>query len=176
MFPNTSTFDLPVVAQQERAERLEKIRGMIDSISICMVTTIGIDGSIHSRPMAYLTMEPSGELLFFTRVVSSKVDEVRRNRQVNLSFSDPSRNLFVSIGGDAHVANDRERIGRLFTPIMKTWFPGGVDDPTLRLFIVDPFSAEYWDGPSGLTFVFRVAKSMITGEPAELGDHELLEL
>lgn len=177
MIPATTIYETPPpVPAGERAERLQKLRELIESIAICMVATTGVDGSIHSRPMAYLHMEPGGELIFFTRAVSSKVDEVRRNRHVNVAFSDPSRNLFVSISGDARVANDRARMAALFTPIMKQWFPGGVDDPTLRLLIVDPLAAEYWDGPSGLTLFLRVAKSVITGAPADLGEHEFLEL
>ena len=177
MSPATTSFETaPVSADEDRDERLAKLRELIESIAICMVTTTGADGSIHSRPMAYLEMEPSGRLLFLTRVGSAKVDEVRRNRHVNLNFSDPAKNLFVSVSGDARVVYDRDRIASLFTPIMKNWFPGGVDDPALRLLIVEPWSAEYWNGPSGLTFLFRVAKSFITGTPADLGEHELLEL
>ena len=149
---------------------------MIEEIAVCMAATTAVDGTIHSRPMAYLRMEPNGELLFFTRAVSTKVNEVRRNRHINLNFSDAGRNLYVSISGEARVVNDRNRIAELFTHIMKQWFPGGADDPTLRLLVVDPYAAEYWEGPAGLTLLFRTAKSMITGEPADLGEHELMEL
>ena len=166
----------PPIPLEDRHDRLQKLRELINEIPICMVTTTGTDGSIHSRPMAYLQMKTTGELLFFTRAMSTKVDEVRRNRHVNLSFADPARNLFVSISGDARVTNDRAHIVGLFTAIMKNWFPGGAEDPTLRLLVVDPLSAEYWDGPSGLSLLFGFAKSMITGSPADLGEHELLEL
>jgi general stress protein 26 len=72
--------------------------------------------------------------------------------------------------------NDRERMAEYFTPIMKQWFPDGVADPTLRLFVVDPHSAEYWDGPSGLGFFLATARALLTGEKAELGEHEFFEL
>ncbi len=167
---------MTVEPMTEHQERLEKLRVLIEQIPVCMVTTSGVDGSIHSRPMAYLRMEADGELVFFTRAASAKTLEVRRNRQVNVTFSDTSHNTFVSIGGRALIVNDRDRITNLFTPIMKQWFVDGADDPTLRLFLVDPRTAEYWDGPSGLGFLLATAKSMITGAPSDLGDHEFFEL
>ena len=161
----------------ERTERLEKLRQLIEKIPVCMVATAGIGNeSIHSRPMAYLRMEAGGELIFFTRAASAKTQEVRRNRQVNLNFADGVHNLYVSVSGRASIVNDRERMAQLFTPIMKQWFPEGADDPSLRLFVVDPLSAEYWDGPSGLSFVLAVTRSFITGGQADLGDHEFFEL
>ena len=163
-------------SSEERAERLSKIRDLIEKIPVCMMTTTGADGSIHSRPMAYLRMEADGELIFFTRAASTKSIEVRRNRQVNLTFADPAHNLFISVSGRAHVVNDRDKVAELFTPIMKHWFPDGASDPTLRLFVVDPRAAEYWDGPSGLGLVFAVARSVLTGEKAELGEHDFFEL
>lgn len=164
----------------ERSERLEKLRQLINKIPVCMVATASMGNealsSIHSRPMAYLRMEASGELVFFTRAASTKTLEVRRNRQVNLNFADGAQNLYVSVSGRASIVNDREKIAQLFTPIMKQWFPEGADDQSLRLFVVDPQSAEYWDGPSGMSFVLAVTRSFITGEQADLGDHEFFEL
>jgi general stress protein 26 len=167
---------LPSISPEERAEHLTKLRGLIDKIPVCMVTTTGADGSIHGRPMAYLQMEDSGELLFFTRAASTKAIEVRRNRQVNLNFSDPEHNLYVSVSGRARIDNDRDKMAELFSPILKQWFPDGVGDPSLRLFVVDPHAAEYWDGPSGIGFLLAITRSMLTGNKAELGDHDFFEL
>ena len=164
------------ITPAERHDRLAKLGDLIETIPICMVTTTGPDGSIHSRPMAYLHMEPDGELVFFTRAASTKVNEIRRNNYVNVSFSDFGRNCYISVSGLARISNDRNKMVELFTAIMKTWFPGGVEDPTLRLFIVQPYAAEYWDGPSGLKFVYTLAKSLLTGAPLDPGQHEFLEL
>ncbi|HEY3742734.1 MAG TPA: pyridoxamine 5'-phosphate oxidase family protein [Bryobacteraceae bacterium] len=172
---------LPPVAPAEitaelRDERLLKLRELIERIPVAMISTAAADGSIHSRPMAYLHMEADGELVFFTRAASSKAVEVRRNRHVNLTFSDAGRNLYVSVSGRAFVLNDRAKIAALFTPILKQWFPAGADDPALRVFVVDPDFAEYWDGPSGLTLLLAMTKTLFTGSEAkELGEHDFFE-
>jgi general stress protein 26 len=167
---------IPTTTTEERSDRLYKLRDLIEKIAVCMVTTTGADGAIHSRPMAYLHMEADGELVFFTRAASTKAIEVRRNRQVNVIFCDAGHNLYVSVSGRALILNDRERMAEYFTPIMKQWFPVGADDPTLRLFVVDPQSAEYWDGPSGLGLFLAMTRSLLTGEKANLGDHDFFEL
>lgn len=170
------TAEITTPAAAESAERLEKLRELIEKIPVCMVATTGADGSIHSRPMAYLHMEPDGELVFFTRAASTKTLEVRRNRQVNVSFGDPANNVYASVSGRALIVNDRDRIAELFTPIMKQWFADGASDPTLRLFLVEPNSAEYWNGPSGLSFFIAMTKSLLTGDQPDLGEHEFFEL
>jgi len=39
------------------------------------------------------------------------------------------------------------------------WFPGGPDDPNVRLLRIEPVTAELWDGPSSAAVaVFEFAK------------------
>jgi len=59
---------------------------------------------------------------------------------------------------------------------MRNWFPGGPTDPNLRLLSVNPVSAEYWDGLSGLSLLLSLAKSRLTDTPQKTGEHEYFEL
>ena len=95
---------------------------------------------------------------------------------VNLGFCEPNQNTYVSVVGEARVLNDRALMHRLFAAIMKNWFPGGADDPSLRLLAVNPSNAEYWDGLSGLPLLFSMAKARLTDTPQPLGEHEYFEL
>jgi general stress protein 26 len=164
------------IIDRARQDRVERLRHLIEKIQICMVNTTGADGSIHSRPMAYLHMNTGGELSFFTRADSVKVEEIRENNRVSVTFSDPSQNLYVTVSGHARVGKDPELVARLYTPWMKRWFPDGPEDRSLRLFTVDPDAAEYWNGPSGLTALIEMAKASLTGSQPDLGTHESLTL
>lgn len=141
-----------------------------------MVNTTGLNGSVHSRPMAYLEMDAEGDLHFFTRVDSTKVEEVEREERVSVTFSDASRNLYVAVNGRARIGSDRGMITRYFAPDMKRWFPEGHDDPALRVFTVDPDAAEYWEGLSGLTLMIDIAKASLTGSSRDLGEHASIPL
>ena len=140
------------------------------------MTTIGLDGALHSRPMSFLEWSDEMGLLFFTRARSETVQQIRAQRTVNLGFCEPSQNTYVSIVGEARVLNDRPLMERLFAPIMKNWFPGGADDPNLRLLTLTPSTAEFWDGLSGLPLLLSLAKARLTETKQPLGEHEYLEL
>lgn len=160
------------------AANLAKLRQLIRRIPVCMVNTSAGDGSIHSRPMAYVPLpsHPDGLLCFFTHADSAKVEEVARNRQVTVTFSDPGRHVQVIVRGRATVSNDRGEIIRRFTPGLERWFPNGVSDPALRLFNVEPEVAEYWEGLSGLNLILDIARTSITGTSRDPGEHSSLAL
>ncbi len=146
----------------EAAEKLDRLKSLVEKIRFCMMTTIGFDKALHSRPMSFLEWSDDKGLLFFTRASSETVQQIRAQRTVNLGFCEPSQNTYVSIVGEARVVNDRPLMERLFAPIMKNWFPGGADDLNLRLLSVTPSTAEYWDGLSGLPLLLSLAKARLT--------------
>ena len=118
-----------------------------------------------------------GTLWFFTKEHSGKVDEVQRDRHVNLSYADPGKQHYVSVSGRASVVTDREKAKELWNPVLKAWFPKGLDDPELALLKVTVEKAEYWDSPSSAV-VHRVglAKALVTGKEYRPGENEKIEL
>ena len=110
-----------------------------------MLTTIGSDGSLRCRPMATQQAEFDGTLWFFTQADSPKVDEVQQEQHVNVSYTDCDEHRYVSISGRATLIQERQKIEELWSPILNTWFPRGLDDPQLALLRVEADSWEYWD-------------------------------
>lgn len=159
------------------SEDIKKIGSLISGIRIAMMTTVGETGHLHSRPMAVQDMDFDGEFWFFTSHNSGKVDSIELDQHVNLAFVKESDNKYVSIAGRAQVVNDRTKIKELWTPLMKTWFPKGVDDPDLCLIRVSAESAEYWDSPSStIVHVYGLAKAIVTGERPHPGDHDRVDI
>lgn len=157
-----------------------KFRLLIKDVKTAMFTTIDERGMIRSRPLHTLDVDAQegvAELWFFTAGASSKIDEIIDEQQVNVSYSDPATQSYVSVSGIATASRDRERIRRLWKPIHKAWFPEGVDDPALTLIHVRIVRAEYWDAPSnGLINAFGIAKAIVLGETYEPGENEKLQL
>lgn len=162
---------------EQRQSQIEKLGELIKGIGIAMMTTEEEDGSLRSRPMATQEREFDGELWFFTDRTSPKVEEIESHRNVNLSYSDPSGQRYVSVTGKAQLVRDRRKAEELWSPAYKAWFPKGLDDPNLALLRVTVDSAEYWDSPtSPVVHLFGMVKAAVTGKRAEGGENEKIEL
>ena len=83
----------------------------------------------------------------------------------------------MSVSGRATVVRDRAKIGELWSPELKAWFPDGLEDPDIALLRVEVERAEYWDSPSSaVAHVLSFIKATATGQPANPGDNERIEL
>ncbi len=157
---------------------IETLRDEIKDIRIAMLTTVDEDGALRSRPMGALDYEFVGDLWFFTSAAEPKVDEVRRDNQVNVSYADSGSNRYVSVSGVASVVRDRAKMEELWHPIMKAWFADGLDTPDIALLRVKVTKAEYWDFASAkIVQLIGFVKAIVTGEEADdLGKNEKLNI
>lgn len=163
---------------QDRNQQLKKLRELIKDIEVGMLTTIDEDGTLHSRPMSTnKEIEFNGDLWFFIYASSHKVSEVDQHQQVNVSFSNPSKQEYVSMSGQAQLVRDRQKMEQLWKPELKAWFPKGLDEPDIALLKVNVEKAEYWDTPSSLVaHTIGLVKSMTTGSTGNVGENEKVTL
>lgn len=160
-------------------ENVAKLADLIRDVRIAMLTTIEADGCLRSRPMATQETEFDGTLWFFTWVDSAKVHEIERDHHVNISYANPSDEVYVSVSGTARLTRDPAKAKELWNPMHKAWFPKGLDDPNLGLLRVDVEKAEYWDSPSSkVVQLIGFAKALATGKSwaGEAGENEKLTL
>ena len=160
-----------------RDEKIQKVREIIKDIDFGMLTTIAADGSLHSRPMSTNKhVEFDGDLWFFTKASSLKVDEAQTHHQVNVSFTQPKDSRYVSVSGTAELVRDKGKIAELWEPELKAWFTEGLDDPDLALLKVNAKVAEFWEGPSGLmAHAVGLVKAVATGTPYDGGENGSVE-
>ncbi len=162
--------------EDKRQESIEKVNDLIKDVQIAMLTTID-GGTLRSRPMQTQEAEFDGDLWFFTSTDTHKTDEIGKDNRVNVAYASPSDNTYVSVSGTASLVNDKEKIEELWNPILKAWFPKGLDDPTLILLKVSVEQAEYWDSASSTVVqVVGFVKALVTGERADGGDHGRVNL
>jgi general stress protein 26 len=159
------------------AEDTRKVAELLKGERFGFLTTTTPEGKLTSRPMALQEVEFDGDLWFFTYGSSHKADEVGRVPKVNASFADIGGRLYASVSGRAEVVRDRAKIEELWRPHLKAWFPEGVDTPDIALLKVTAERAEYWDGSQSLVaHAVGLVSSLVTGEPAQSGENEKLEL
>ncbi len=156
------------------AETFARLESMIGEIRIGMLSTVGAGGDFHSRPMATLEVDTvGGAIWFLTADDSLKAHEIHADWRVGLTYADPGRSTYVALSGTAQLIDDRAKARELWSPMMKAFFPGGVDDPRLVLLRVVPERAEYWDASENrMQQLFNLAKAAVTGQPPHnLGHH-----
>lgn len=157
--------------EKTRQESIEKFKKLTESIDFCMLTTIN-GGQLRSRPMSTQEMDENGELWFFTSDQTHKVDEIEADSRVNVAYSQPDDNTYVSVSGRGSVSKDRQKMEELWNPVLKAWFPKGLDDPNLALLKVSVEEAEYWDSPnSTIVQLAGFVKALVTGQEAKGSEH-----
>lgn len=145
---------------------LDRLAGLIERTPVAMLTTLGPDGSMRSRPLHTVLMDAEARLWFFVEAQSPKTQEMEAHgHQVCLSYADPEKMSFVSVSGTGHIVRDLDRMHELWAPFLSAWFPRGVDDPALALLEVRLDKAELWDSPGSATMrMSGLVKALATGE------------
>jgi general stress protein 26 len=153
-------------------EARNKVLSLLKDVRIAMMATRGEDGRMHSRPMATNTVEFDGHLWFFTDRASPKIEDLRRDSEVLLTYSDESRQNYVSVTGHGEVVVDRDKTKELWHEALRVWFPKGAEDPDIALVRVSVDGAEYWDSPSStMLHAYGYLKAVTTGERPHPGDN-----
>ena len=154
-----------------------KVRDLLKDMKLCMLTTMTADGRHVSRPMGAQQVEFDGDLWFFTHNDSHKVAEVQANPEVNVAFANEKNNVWLSVSGTAEPVQDEAKAEELWNPLLKAWFPEGLETPGLILIKVHANTADYWDAPnSKAVMLFGTIKAAVTGEPPKVGDNETVNL
>jgi len=162
---------------QSRNDAIKKLGELIKETKFAMLTTVHEDGTLRSRPMATQQVEFDGDLWFFTGLSTSKVHELREHQQVNVAYSNPDDNNYVSVSGAASIVSDNEKMRELWNPVYKAWFPDGLEDPDLCLLKVEVQGAEYWDSAnSKIVQLAGFAKALVTGERYHPGENQEVRL
>lgn len=161
----------------QKTDVLNKLQELIKEVNFGMLTTLEADGDLVSRPMTTQEMDKEGHIWFFSSRPSNKATQVQSNHHVNISYAHPDKQSYVSVSGNAYNIEDPEKKKQLWSPILKAWYPDGLDDPKLSLIKVEPTSAEYWDANSSkLVELFKIAKAIATGKQYESGEHKEVKL
>ncbi|MDB5941902.1 MAG: ral stress protein-like protein [Ramlibacter sp.] len=153
---------------------------LIKDMKFAMFTHRHADGQLHAHPLTTLNrkLDETGTLYFFVSRATELGQRVQADGNVCVTYSDPTRDSYVSLSGTARVSDDRALKEKLFNPLLaKAWFPGGVDDPNLELVEVRIGHAEYWDiQESKMRQLLKMATAAVTGNPPSMGEHKELQL
>lgn len=155
--------------------KYNKLLNLIEDQRMLMLTTQQNDGHLKSRPMGVSEINEDGTIWFFSNENSCKANEIEAHPLVNLSVTDTNKQVYVTISGKASISHDKQKMKELMSPMVKAWFPKGLDDPSISLIKVEMDKAAYWiNDENKLTQLFELGKAWLSGEKAEMGEHETI--
>ena len=153
---------------------------LVKDIKFGMLTHRHTDGQLHSAPLTTQNKadDEGTALYFFISRKSEMAGCIAADGKVNVAYSHPGDDRYVSVSGHALIVEDQTKKDYLFTPFAKAWFAGGSTDPDLALLQVNIDHVEYWDvKESKMMQLAKMAKAAITGEPVKkMGEHKEFSL
>lgn len=160
------------MSQVANREDIEQLRKLILDIRFAMVTTVHGDGTLRSRPLTTLEMDPDGTLWFLLPIDGDAAEEVQRDHQVNIAYASQDDMTYVSVSGRGKVGQDKDKIDELWNPAAEAYFPEGKDSPEVAVLEVTVTGAEYWDAPSSaMVRLFHYVKGIVSDSPPDMGEH-----
>ncbi|MFD1605661.1 pyridoxamine 5'-phosphate oxidase family protein [Flavobacterium artemisiae] len=154
---------------------VDKIKDLAENIKTCMFCTYN-DIKLQSRPMSVQKIDDYGQLWFLSDRNSSQNADITMNPTVEIFFSEP-HDKFLTLHGTATILYDRNKIEELYSPVVKVWMPGGIDDPNLSVIKVIPEDGYYWNNKNGkMVAIAKMAASLVTGKTMDDGIEGSLKL
>ena len=162
---------------------LEQLYEHVDEIEIAMMTTRRPDGHLESRAMATQKRAAGADLWFVTAEGTAKVRDLRSDPHLNLAYYKDSSREWISVSGTATLTDDRAKIGELYAPDWKIWFPdegdprhGTADDPRLLLIGVQIHAAAFLevDKPKPVV-LYELVKGFLSDDTPDLGEVHRVE-
>ena len=148
-----------------------RVWDIIEKVGVCMLTT-QFAGGMRARPIEARINRDAGLIFFVTDVHSAKHDEIDTAPNVGLVFIDPKDKAYLSITGRARVIRDVAKTEMVWRKTDEVWWPGGPTNPDVCLLLIEPLTAELWDGPASAAIAaFEFAKARLTGEEPKLGEN-----
>ena len=159
-------------------QTVEKLVEMVKGVRSCMfITHEKNTENLSGRPMGISRVDADGTMWFFTKTSSMKVDELTNEAKASVAIIDENHNNYLMIGGTVALVHNKMTMNSLWNPLMKTWFPEGIDDPDMVLLKMTPHEAHYWDSSSSkMVVLFHMLKAIVTGKEYDEGEHGTIKL
>jgi general stress protein 26 len=151
----------------QNSEAQAKLKEIAEDIRICMYCTMQHDSDVASRPMSTAQVAEDGAIWFFSSDNTGAAQQSQGGTEVCLNYASPAKNTYMCVMGTSEVVHDKTKMKELWSDILSTWFPDGLETPGIALLKVTPSSAHYWDSDiTRLKILFSYLKAKVTGEPA----------
>jgi general stress protein 26 len=159
-------------------EAIEKLKSLVDHVKVCLFCTdLQTDDGSTCRPMYAVQVCDQGNIWFFSEKNSDKNIAITKDKNVQLFFSHPAKNIYLVVSGEATIIYDTTKIEELWTSAAIIWFKEGKHDPDISLIKIKPNNAYYWDTDENKMISFlKMVASVVTGTNLVTGNQGALEI
>ena len=160
------------MVDKDPREIVEKI---MKDTRIAVLTYTDAQGRLVSTPMGTQDFEDASVVWFITGLDTDKVDAIRANPQVNVSYS--SDDGWVSYSGTATPSKDKAKLDELWDASASAFMHTEKDDPRSGLLEVHGQTAEYWSSDGAVKTALEFAKGLVSkGDEPDMGDNDTMAL
>lgn len=132
------------------ANLLQKAHEIVSNCTLCFVSSNDASGQINSRVVEILEIGKDLTIRFMTDSRTRKAMEIRRGKTISLSFLSMADGGYVTIGTVPQVSADTALKQSIWKESLRTWFPGGPDDPYVVTVTCEPVWVELWSRMHGV--------------------------
>ena len=143
----------------------KKFKDLFDIFNTGFLITRASSDTLKGKPMSTTEVDNEGNLWFFKDEFSNKAPAVSHNNHVFPAYASLPSDSYMVITGKALVREDRQKMMALWGPVLKSWFPKGLDTPEIALSEVMSGEVEFDEGSSSKIIVhFKMLSAMIEGK------------
>ena len=157
-------------------ESWKKLRELVDDIKVSMMVTGFNKKPINAIPMRSKKIDQDGNIWFLSLKTSEHNREIEKDKNVQLLYSKPADNEFLSVFGSAEITRDKAILEELYTRTTDNWFDG-IDDPNITAIKVTPREAYYWDSKDNKYMtLLKLGVGAVTGNKQDIGEKGKMNL
>ena len=132
-------------------ETRAKIEKLMSNVGTMFFATNGSHGHPNVRAMMPIRIDGTDTVWFATSLESSKLIELVKDSKAAVYGYSPNTMAEFRLWGNVAILDDYESRKRVWSDELKKYYPGGVDDPTMRILRFDVVSGLYAkDNKSGI--------------------------
>lgn len=157
-------------------EGKKKLKQLVKEIKVAMMITAIGQKPLSAVPMFTKKIQDDGTIWFLSSSTSEHNDNLEKQDEMQLLYSDPSSMKFLSVYGRAEITTDKEVLKDLYNPKTDAWF-SGPEDPNLTAIKFSTTDAHYWSPKSNKYIsLLKLAGAAITGEKQDIGEQGSIKL
>lgn len=127
-----------------KKDAMGRLKTMAEDIGVCMMVTGWGSAPFCAVPMTTKKVDSNGNLWFLSLKNSEHNENITKNEQVELLYSDPSKMEFLCITGTAKMHLEKPVLKELYDEETDHWLDG-LEDSKLSAIEIIPEKAHYWD-------------------------------